>query len=211
MNIFDGISDTNREKILTILKADIVNFKKNNTILSSMKSDNIIGIILEGYVQIIKTDFNGNRSIVEEIYENNIFGTSISGIKNSEYSIYTREDTKIILFYFEDVIKNEINTTYYTLFLKNLLSLISDKVSSANDRIEILSNKTIRNKLLTYFKIISKKNKSRIIYLPYTYLELADYLGVDRSAMYRELKSLREDELISVKGRKITLNMYNIN
>ena len=58
---------------------------------------------------------------------------------------------------------------------------------------------------------MSRKNNSKIIYLPYTYIELADYLGVDRTAMYREIKSLKDDYLITVKGKKITLNMYNIN
>ena len=211
MNVFDGISETNKEKILSILKADTFIYRENTTILSSVKRENIIGIIVEGNIQIIKTDFNGNRTIVEELYENDIFGTEISSIKNSEYSVITKEESKIIIFYFDDVINNDINTPYYTLFVKNLLNIIANKIVLANDRIEILSNKTIRNRLLTYFKIVSRKNKSKIIYLPYTYLELADYLGVDRSAMYRELKSLKDDELISVKGKKITLNMYNIN
>ena len=81
-------------------------------------------------------------------------------------------------------------------------------VNNANNRIEILTNKTIRNKLLVYFKQISKKNKSKIIYLPYNYTDLADYLGVDRSAMYRELKNLKEEGLIELKNKKITLNLY---
>ena len=55
---------------------------------------------------------------------------------------------------------------------------------------------------------MSKKNNSRIIYLPYTFIDLADYLGVDRSAMYRELKNLKEDGLINVINKKIILNFY---
>ena len=74
---------------------------------------------------------------------------------------------------------------------------------------EILTNKTIRNKLLAYFKIMSRKNNSRVIYLPYNYTDLADYLAIDRSAMYRELKNLKEEGLIEVKNKRITLNTYN--
>ena len=85
---------------------------------------------------------------------------------------------------------------------------MSDKMTNINNRIEILSNKTIRNKLLAYFKLMSKKNKSRIIYLPYTFIDLADYLGVDRSAMYRELKNLKEEGLITITNKKIILNFY---
>ena len=53
-----------------------------------------------------------------------------------------------------------------------------------------------------------KKNNSRIIYLPYTFIDLADYLGVDRSAMYRELKNLKEEGLITITNKKIILNFY---
>ena len=208
-NLFNNISNQNQERILKSLEANTFFFKKNNTILSSVKRDNIIGIILEGYIQIIKTDYNGNRTIMEDLYENDIFGSEMSSISNSEYSIQTKEDTKIIIIYFNDIINNELNTPYYNQFLKNLLNILSNKMKLNNDRVAILANKTIRNKLLTYFRIMSNKNNSRIIYLPYTFTDLADYLGVDRSAMYRELKSLKDDGLISIKNKKITLNLYD--
>ena len=85
---------------------------------------------------------------------------------------------------------------------------MSNKMTNINNRIEILSNKTIRNKLLAYFKIMSKRNNSKVIYLPYTFIDLADYLGVDRSAMYRELKNLKEEGLITIVNKKIILHFY---
>ena len=208
MKIFDNISESSQEKILASLEANTFSFKKNNTILNSVKRDNIIGIILEGYIEIIKTDYNGNRTIIEDLSENDVFGSEMSSISNNEYSILTKEDCKIIIIEFNHIINNTLNTPYYTTFIKNLLSIMSEKMKTINERIEILANKTIRNKLLKYFKIMSSKNNSKIIYLPYTFKDLADYLGVDRSAMYRELKSLKDDGMITVKNRKITLNMY---
>ena len=209
IKLFDGISDSSQEKILKSLEANTFTFKKNNTILSNVKKDNIIGIILEGYIEIVKTDYNGNRTIIEDLYENDVFGSDMSSISNNEYNIITKEDSKIIIIYFNEIIKNDLNTPYYNIFIKNLLSIMSGKMKTINERIEILANKTIRNKLLAYFKIMSNKNKSRIIYLPFTFTDLADYLGVDRSAMYRELKSLKDDGLIITKNRRITLNLYD--
>ena len=209
IKIFDGISESSQEKILKSLEANTFTFKKNNTILSNIKKDNIIGIILEGYIEIVKTDYNGNRTIIEDLYENDIFGSDMSSISNNEYSINTKEDSKIIIIYFNEIIKNDLNTPYYSIFIKNLLTIMSDKMKTINERITVLANKTIRNKLLAYFKIMTNKNKSSVIYLPYTYSDLADYLGVDRSAMYRELKSLKDDGLITTKNRKIILNLYD--
>ena len=82
-----------------------------------------------------------------------------------------------------------------------LINSINDK----NNRIEILTKKTIRNRLLEYFKIVSLKNKSKNIYLPFTFTDLADYLAIDRSAMTRELKNLKEEGFIEIKNKRITL------
>ena len=207
-NLFNNITNINKEKILKSLEGNTLYFKKNNTILTNIKQDNIIGIILEGYIQIVKTDYNGNRTIIEDLYDNDIFSSKMSNISNNEYSVITKEDTKIIVIYFNEILNNELNTSYYNQFLKNLLYIMSDKMTNINNRIEILSNKTIRNKLLAYFKIMSKKNNSKIIYLPYTFIDLADYLGVDRSAMYRELRNLKEEGLITIVNKKIILNFY---
>ena len=89
--------------------------------------------------------------------------------------------------------------------MPNFLVILTSKLRGQNERIEILSQKSIRNKLLTYFEIMSKKNNSKNIYLPYTFSDLAAYLAVDRSAMSRELNNLKKEGFISVKHRLITL------
>ena len=207
--LFYEINVREKEKILAYLEANTLSFKKNMTILGSVKQENIISIVVNGHLQIVKTDYNGNRTIMEELFENDIFGSTISSINNDEYSIITKEDSKIIIIYFDEIINNDLNYSYFNQFLKNLLKIITKKINSNNDRMEILTNKTIRNKLLAYFRIMSKKNNSRVIYLPYNYIDLADYLAIDRSAMYRELKNLKEEGLIEVKNKRITLNTYN--
>lgn len=206
--LFYNITNTEKEKILTFLEANTLKYKKNTTILDNQKTENIIGIILEGYIQIIKTDYNGNKNIIEDLQDGAIFGTTMSSIKNTEYNLITKEDTKLVIIYFDSIVNNSLNYKYFNQFLKNLLCIMLNKISINNNRIEILTNKTIRNKLLVYFKQISKKNKSKIIYLPYNYTDLADYLAIDRSAMYRELKNLKEEGLIEIKDKKITLNLY---
>ena len=82
--LFYNITDIEKEKILTFLEANTIKYKKNTTILDNQKNDNIIGIIIEGYIQIIKTDYNGNKNIIEDIQDGAIFGTTMSSIKNTE-------------------------------------------------------------------------------------------------------------------------------
>ena len=205
--LFYNINPKEIGKILNLLESNTLHFKKNTTILNSVKKENIIGLVISGHIQIIKNDYNGNQTVIEELYDNDLFGFTMNTLSNSEQNIKTLEDSKIILLYFDEIISKDLNTAYFNQFLKNLLKIYYRKINDSNDRIEILTNKTIRNKLLAYFKIMSKKNKTRIIYLPYSYTDLADYIGVDRSAMYRELKSLKEDGFIEIKNKRIKLNI----
>ena len=72
-------------------------------------------------------------------------------------------------------------------------------------RIELLSKRTIREKLLGYFNIISSRNISKSFKLPFSLTDLADYLSIDRSAMMREIKALKEEGIIEKSGNRITL------
>lgn len=209
MNLFYNITDKEKDKLLKLIEANTFTFKKDKIILSTISQENIIGIVISGLIQIVRNEYNGDRIIIEELGENSIFGSKISSINNSEYDIITKEDTKIIIMEYNRILSfNEYNYKFYNQFIKNLLLIISDKIETKNERIEILTKRSIRNKLLEYFKITSKKNGSKIIYLPFNFTELADYLAVDRSAMSRELKNLKDERFIKIDGRKITLLYY---
>ena len=205
MNPFFNITDEDKIKLLKNLEALTYTFDKNEEILKKIKNRNFIGIILEGIIQIIKTDYNGNRTIIEELTDNDIFGSKISSLSNNEYTITTKDETNIIIIDYEQLIKSNNTNNYYNKFIKNLLEIIINSINDKNNRIEILTKKTIRNKLLEYFKIVSHKNKSKNIYLPFTFTDLADYLAIDRSAMTRELKNLKEEGFIEIKNKRITL------
>ena len=111
-NLFTNISEKNQEKILKILEASTLNFKPNCQILTSVKLDNMIGIVISGYMQIIRTDYNGNRTIIEELTENDVFGTTISSLTN-ECEIITKEDTKIVIIDFNNILNDVENNLSY--------------------------------------------------------------------------------------------------
>lgn len=206
MKIFDQINTKNQQKLLRMLESDIINIPKNNTILSTINNDNIIGIIKEGCIQIIKTDDNGNQIIIDELTSGEVFGSYIAFFNNKDYSIQTKEDSEIILIDYDLLMNINQNTKeYYNQFIKNLLIIIMSDMKKTTQRLEILTRKTIRNRLLEYFNISLKNSGTKHIYLPFNFTELAHYLAVDRSAMMRELKYMKEEKIIEVKGKRITL------
>ena len=204
IKLFDNISIKEKNKLINYLEGLFFNFKKNANISKTLK-DHIIGIIISGNAKIVYTDYNGNKLVIEELYEDDIFGSNLSYLYNKEYEMIASEDTRVLVFDYDFIIKSKLNTDYFNTFLKNIMIIFNDKIRKKNDRLQIISKKTIRDKLLEYFDIESSLHGSSIIYLTISFSELADFLAIDRSAMHRELKNLKDEGIIDVKGKKITL------
>ena len=206
MDPFKKINEEDRSKLLQRLEATSFHFPKNSSILQTIKTDNLFGIVLKGEMQIIRTDYDGRRIIVEELGENDVFGSKISFYIMTECEIITTEDTDLVLLDNYAIINYlHSDDDFYHQFILNLYEISINIIADRNERINILTKKTTRDKLLEYFNIASTKLRSRIIYLPFSFTDLADYLAVDRSAMSREIKHLKDEHIITVKGRKITL------
>jgi CRP-like cAMP-binding protein len=206
INPFEGILEKDKLKLLNLLEAHIYTFRVNQNILSTIRDENIIGIIIEGSAEIININYNGDRTVIERLEENSIFGKNLSNIESGECEIISKEITKITIIDFNKLINiTNVNKSYYNVFLRNIFLIIDDKIKKKNERIGILTKKTIRNRLLEFFATQERNNHTKYIYLPFSFTVLADYLAVDRSAMSRELKYLKDEGFIEIKGRKITL------
>ena len=206
ISLFKDITPDNKGKLLKLLETSNFTYQKGVNIAYLFKDKESIGSVIEGSLDIIRIDYNGTRTIIETIYEDEILGTSLTSLLSNDYEIITKEDTKILWLDYKVILGiNDTKYSYYNQFIKNLLMIALEKNTLKNERIEILTQKTIRNKLLEYFRIEALKNRSKIIYLKSTWQDLADYLAIDRCAMTRELKNLKEEGFISVKGRVITL------
>ena len=211
ISLFKDISPDNKDKLLKLLETSNYTYQPNFKIAYLFKDKESIGLVIKGSLDIIRIDYNGTRTIIETIYEEEILGTSLTSLLSNDYEIITKENTKILWLDYNVILSiSDIKYRYYNQFIKNLLMISLEKNTLKNERIEILTQKTIRNKLLEYFRIEALKNRSKIIYLKSTWQDLADYLAIDRSAMTRELKNLKEEGFITTKGRVITL-LYSFN
>lgn len=193
-------------KLFELLEVHTYKFMKNEEILPTIKTENIIGIILEGSAQIIYIEYNGNEIIMEKLFKDSIFGTNISLTNSDSSQIIAKEDTEVLVIDYNKLINpKNIAHNYYNIFLKNLFEIINIKFKERNERMKVLEKKQIREKLLEYFEIEYKKTRLRRIKLPFSLKDLSDYIGANRSAMFRELKNLKEEKFIEIKGRNITL------
>ena len=203
---FADLSALQLTKLFDLLEVHTYTFYKNEEILPTIKNGNIIGIIMQGFAQIVFIEYNGNEIIMENLYKESVFGTNISATNNENCQIIAKETTKVLVIDYNKLINpKNVKHLYYNVFLTNLFDIINIKFRDRNERIRILEKKQIRDKLLEFFEIKFKKTHSRVITLPFSLKDFADYIAVNRSAMFREIKSLKDDKIIDLKGRKITL------
>lgn len=203
---FAGLSKFQINKLFDLLGVHIYKYEKNQEILPIIKNDNIIGIILHGSAQIVNIEYNGNEIVKETLVTNSVFGNNISAT-NSEYcQIIAKQHTQVLVIDYKKLMNpTNLNHTYFNIFFMNLFDIINIKVKMINERVKILEKKQIREKLLEFFEIEHKKSRLKNIYLNFSFKDLADYLAIDRSSMFRELKHLKDEKFIEINGRKITL------
>ena len=199
-SIFDGIEDKEREKISKNLDTKTIIFHKNSIIFNNLKNTDTVGIIINGNAIVEKYDYDGNRFIIENLTNNSIFSNMIY-MFDGEISIIAKTECEVLLFDYVNLVKKNKNKK----LLNNLFEILSYKIIKLNTRIDILSKKTIREKIIKYLNTLSNNKYKKTITLSYTYTDLADYLCVDRSAMMREIKKMKEDGTIIITGKTIKL------
>ena len=205
-NPFDNLSKAQITKLYDLLGVHVYKYEKNQEILPTIRNDNIIGIILEGFAQIENIEYNGNEMIKENLSKNSVFGNNISYTNSDDCQIIAKQDTTVLVIDYNKLMNpSNLNHNYFNIFFSNLFDIINTKFRKTNERVKVLEKKQIREKLLEFFEKKKKKGPLNNIYLNQTFKDLADYLSVDRSAMFRELKHLKNEGFIEVNGRKITL------
>ena len=206
--LFKDISDEDFVKIQKCFNMKNIFYKKEQNILSNIKNVGTIGIVISGETQLVHYDYNGNRTILAEYSEGDIFGDIFSNIGSGEISVQSKTDCEILFLDYDHIINRcKKNCSYHNAIIQNMLQILSKRIYEQNERIEILTKRSIRDKLLKYFNTITKKTSSKVIYLPFSYTDLADYLSIDRAAMMREIKNLKDDGFISTKGKIIRIQI----
>ena len=203
--IFDNITDGEIDKMKNCFKAINRKFIEGETINNIENGS--LGIVVSGVVEIIRFDFDGNRTILERINENGIFGRLFfSQIDEGDVEIICLTDCEIMFIDYDHLTKQCHNAcSHHSTLIRNMLSIVSEKSIKLSNRVEILSQRTLRKKLITYFYMISKETGKKNIVVPFSLSNLSDYLCVDRSAMLREMKKMREEGLIDSHAKKVTI------
>ena len=203
--IYNNILDKDLRKLLSSIGANTLVYKSGQTIAYSLSNRNLIGIIEDGTANVIRFDYNGDRTIVENLDQGDIFSGMFFSSDSSELIVMAASNCQVTLINYDELfIKMKTSNTAIQL-VDNIFKKTTKFLKKRNERIELLTTRSIRNKLLAYFEAESKKSGRKTFNLHYSYTDLADYLAIDRSAMMRELKNLKDEGFIQDINKKITI------
>ncbi|MEG0692410.1 MAG: Crp/Fnr family transcriptional regulator [Oscillospiraceae bacterium] len=208
VSLFDTIKETELKSILKCLHSEIKLYQKGDYIFMIDDMISTIGIVLSGQVQIIKEDILGNRTILTELVKGEIFGETFvcAGITKSPVSVFCVTNCEIMFIDYNRIVTSCTSAcAFHATLIANMLKLIAVKSIYLNQKMTILSKRSIREKLMTYFIIETSKSKSSHFTISFSRNELADYLCIDRSALSRELSKMQKEGLLKFRKNSFEL------
>lgn len=212
ISLFSHLSQDNLEKLLNSFNSKIIHLDKNEIIFREGEVYHNMCILFEGEVILSNTDEYGNRNIIDSVGKNQIFAEvfSFTSKKISPVTATTNKISTLLLVNTDELLsvgnlddldlireKQEI--------ISSLLHTFADKNLILLSKIEVVSRRNIREKILHFLELHKLKNQSNIFLIPYSRKDMADFLGVDRSALSRELSRLKDDGLIDYEKNTFKL------
>ena len=206
--LLEGVSPQECQAMRACLGVYEQYFRPGDIVYDLGGGRNMLGVLTDGAAVIERVAGKGERTILEHLEPGGVFGEMMMFRSAVDNSVVVRCAAPCCVSFLrsEAVLRRcEHACACHSRLVENLFRLVTDKATSLSERVEVLSRRSIREKLLRYFELQAAKNAGGTFFLPFSLSALADYISTDRSAMMRELKKMRQEMLVTVSGRRITL------
>lgn len=197
--LFDGISPDERKIMLGCIGYHVGTFKKGDIVAFEEENIKHVGIIVSGAVDMIKEDLWGNKTMLVRMKKDELFGETFAcGSDNlSVVTFLVSEDAEILFMPFDRVMHScTMACVFHHRLIENMVRIIANKNRDLMQKVDVVSKRNIREKVLAYLSIRAQIQKSRYFEIPFGRVELAEYLCVDRSALTRELVKMKNEGII---------------
>ncbi|MEI7616109.1 MAG: Crp/Fnr family transcriptional regulator [Actinomycetota bacterium] len=211
VRLFAGLDESYFPEIVACLNAKVKAYPKGSILLLMGENVKNIGIVLSGNVEISRQDYSGNRLIINLLEYPDMFGEAFvcAGVKTSPVTLTALTDVTIMLIDFKRIIDDSSNICkFHSVLISNMIRMLADKNLVLNNRLELISKKTTRAKLTSYLLHTMGAELKSNVSIPYNRNQLAEYLGVNRSAMSKELCAMRAEGILDF--RKNNFEILNL-
>jgi len=199
LSLFEGIPQEEIQKLLSCTRAVCKNYKKDDLIIEEGKPVTDFGIMLSGAGQSIKWDASGRQIIITLLEKGSIIGVLIASKAKhkSPLTVQATEESEVMHIPVDRIITRcEKNCPHHEKLLRNYIGVIAEKGLELHERINCLLEPTVRDKVMTYLRRMSRLENSPTFTIPMNRNVMAEYLNVERSALSRELSNMKKDGLI---------------
>lgn len=202
--LLKDISDAGFCRLCECMHVKELHLKNKQTFIVESDPCDRIGIVVTGAVRLTRLRIDGGRNVLETIPPFGVFGSTyvFRDVPTMGISMNAVGDTTVLLFEIERITRpcHKVCDAHMQ-FVRNLLTVMSQTTFALKQKLRILSQRTIRGRLMLFLNIRAKRAKSDEFDIPFDRQALADYLCVDRSALSAELSKLRSEHKVeSVKN-----------
>lgn len=213
-NLFRGIKEDEIKKILSCMNSYEQEYKRDEIIYRAGDSVDNIGLVLRGSVNIIVNFYWGNSHIFGHVEAGKIFAETYAAIPGKELlvDVVAAEDCEILFLNMNKLLTVcQSGCSFHQRLIHNLLRISALKNLNLSTRMMHTASKSIRVRLLSYFSELAIENGSPDFTVPFSRQQLADYLGVERSALSNELSKMQKDGLIQYRKNEFKLLQHEDN
>ena len=206
--LFDGIRMEDLSAMLGCIGGRTVTVSKGQVILREGDPAIHVGMVLSGAVRLIREDYYGNRSIVAHIGPAELFGEdyACANVAALPISVVADVDSQVLLMDCHRITTSCSSAcAFHSRIIFNLLRLVATKNLVYDQKIQVTSKRTTREKLMTYLLDQAKLQGSNQFSIPFDRQELADYLEVDRSGLSAEISKLRREGILESEKNRFHL------
>ena len=207
--LFDRIDDEGLIKTMNCLNVQVMPYEKGKVIFHQGDAAKYFGVVLSGSIRVISNHSNGSHTLIGEVGAGELFAESCvcAGEESLPTSFVAAKNSLVMIFDHARVINGCRNNgcLAHSVLVVNLMRSIAQKNLSLSQKLSIVTQRTTREKLMSYLNAQNKRESSDWFSIPFDRQALADYLGVDRSAMSAELSKMKKDGLIDYRKNEFLI------
>lgn len=201
--LFDGMEENDLKDMISCLNGRTINIRKGEPVFLEGDAVRFVGVVLFGKVQVVREDYYGNLSVMAVLQSGELFAEvfSFSGVQTMPVSVIALTACEVLLLDCRRVLEScPKSCHFHSRLMKNLLQGMAQKNLALSQKIRYMSQKTTKEKIMEYLLDQAKQQGCREFVIPHNRQSLADYLGVERSAMSAEISKLKKSGQIDTHG-----------
>ena len=197
--LFSGISEEEVTAMLSCLNAEERSFPKEAFVLRAGDTAGSIGLVLSGSVLVIQEDIWGNRNILSKAGPGQTFAAAFACAPGSVLNVSVVAETPVTALFLD--VKRILTVcpsacAHHSRIIRNLLGELAEKNLRFGEKLTHMGQRTTRSKLMSYLSAEAQRRGAVEFDIPFSRQQLADFLGVERSGLSRELGKMKQDGLL---------------